>query len=815
MYYSRSNPEYPVLIMLKVSLLFLFSLLTLPLFSQGADLSVRFNAPARSFTESLPLGNGRLGALVYGHTSKERIALNEISLWSGGPQDADREDAWESLKPIQDLLIQGKNKEAQGLLQKHFVAKGRGSGYGNGARDKYGCYQTMGDLYIAWQDSLTPVSDYKRWLDLENATAFTTFSRGKKVLKEEVFTDFVQDITWVRLSSSEKGGIHVAISLYRKENAKIFTERNQVIMEGQLPSGEDPGMRFVTLVQPLHSGGKMYVRGEEVIIEGATECWLKVASVTDYDHTTGTLRREDLLKKASRYLSSTSGFDAARKASVRRYRSFFDRSRFYLPPHSDMTAFTTAERLAKYHAGGIDPQLPALYYNFGRYLMISSSRPGLLPANLQGLWATEYQTPWNGDYHLNINIQMNYWPAELTGLGDLAEPLHRFTANLMPNGRKTAKAYYNAAGWVAHVISNPWFYTSPGEGADWGSTLTGGAWLCQHIWEHYRFTQDKDFLRRYYPVLKDASMFISSILIEEPRHGWLVTAPSNSPEHAYVMPDGTRASTTLGPAMDMQIARELFRATIQASEILQEDAALRSELAAKVKRLAPNRAGAKGDLNEWLEDWEDNEPRHRHVSHLYGLHPYDEINVYETPDLIEAARKTLEMRGDEGTGWSMAWKINFWARLRDGDHALRLLRKLLKPAFGDKVVMHGGGSYPNLFCAHPPFQIDGNFGATAGIAEMLLQSGDNFLEMLPALPGEWKEGKITGLRARGGFTVDMEWEGAQLTGARITSSGGRNCRLRIPPGMQLYDSGKRRVPVKHSEGWTEFSTKKGESYTLR
>jgi len=785
-----------------------------PLFSQTPDVTLRFDAPAGTFTESLPLGNGRLGALVYGDTTKERIALNEISLWSGGPQEADREEAWKSLEPIRELLLQGKNKDAQTLLQKHFVAKGRGSGFGNGANDKYGCYQTMGDLFITWQDSLVPVSHYKRELDLENAVALTTFSRGNKVLTEEVFTDFVNDITWVKLRSSEKGGINVAVSLYRKENAGIFTEGDRLVMEGQLPSGQDAGMRFVTLVQPVSSDGKIETREGEVIIKGATECWLKISSVTNYDHATGMLTGEDLLKKAAGFLIQT-GFEAAKKASTAYYRSFFDRSRFYMPGNPEVAGLTTPERLAKYHAGGTDGQLPVLYYNFGRYLLISSSRPGLLPANLQGLWATEYQTPWNGDYHLNINIQMNYWPAELTGLGDLAEPLHRFTANLVPNGRKTAKAYYNAAGWVAHVISNPWFYTSPGEGADWGSTLTGGAWLCEHIWEHYRFTQDKEFLRQYYPVLKEASRFIASILIEEPRHGWLVTAPSNSPEHAYVMPDGTRASTTLGPAMDMQIARELFRATIQASEILDTDISLREELKAKIKRLAPNQAGKNGDLNEWLEDWEDSDPRHRHVSHLYGLHPYDEINVYDTPELVRAARKTLEIRGDEGTGWSMAWKVNFWARLRDGDHALLLLRKLLQPSFGEEMVMHGGGTYPNLFCAHPPFQIDGNFGATAGIAEMLLQSSDNSVEMLPALPGEWKEGKVTGLKARGGFTVDMEWTGTQLQRAVITSLAGKRCRLRLPAGLKLYDSGGRVLAAGKDMGWVEFATRKGEVYSVR
>ena len=411
---------------------------------------------------------------------------------------------------------------------------------------------------------------------------------------------------------------------------------------------------------------------------------------------------------------------------------------------------------------------------------------------------------------------MNYWPADLTGLGDLAEPLHRFTKSLVTNGKKTAKAYYNAEGWVAHVISNPWFYTSPGEGADWGSTLTGGAWLCEHIWEHYRFTQDKEFLQQYYPVLKGAAQFIQSILIREPQNGWLVTAPSNSPEHAYITPDGFKGNTAMGPTMDMQIARELFNACVTASEILKVDETWRKELKETITRLAPNQIGAKGDLNEWLHDWEDAEPKHRHVSHLYGLHPYDEINVNTAPELAEAAKKTLEQRGDEGTGWSMAWKINFWARLRDGDKALLLLNKLLTPVYSEKIDMgNKGGSYPNLFCSHPPFQIDGNFGATAGIAEMLLQSNDSAIEPLPALPSIWKTGTISGLNARGGFTINIKWAENSLKEATILSKAGNQCTVKLDNTYKVYNIKGKPIKQTSENGWVTFKTTKGTSYLIK
>lgn len=764
----------------KVFLCLFFILLSGFLRAQGNDVTIRFDRPARLFTESIPIGNGRLGAMMFGDTKKERIALNEISLWSGGPQDADRDSAWRYLKPIQQLLLEGKNKEAQELLQKHFVAKGRGSGFGNGANDKYGCYQTVGDLFIAWKDSNDAVTNYHRTLNLEDAIAATSFNRNGVTYKEEAFCDFVNDITWIRLSASKKNAINISLSLYRKENASIVAKNKTLQMTGQLPSGKDNGMQFATVVQPIIRGGKIMQNGDQLVIENATECLIKISSATNYNYAKGGLSKENVLKKALAYQNKTNHltYGSAKQKSTSSYQSFFNRCRWYMPSGNSDENLTTNQRLINYHEGKNDLQLPVLYFNFGRYLLISSSRPGLLPANLQGLWATEYQTPWNGDYHLNINLQMNYWPAEVTNLSAIAQPLFQFTAHLVPDGEKTSKAYYNGRGWVAHVISNPWFYTSPGEGADWGSTLTGGAWLCTQLWEHFRFTRDTGFLRIYYPVMKGAAEFLQSILIREPKHGWLVTAPSNSPENAYIMPNGFIGNTCMGPTMDMQICRDLFKACISASEILNTDQVWRKNLADTVKQLAPNQIGANGDLNEWLDDWKDAEPHHRHVSQLFGLYPYDEISLSKTPALAAAAKETLIQRGDAGTGWSMAWKINFWARLHDGEHALRLFKDLLKPVKSDKMTMKGGGTYPNLFCAHPPFQIDGNFGGTAGLAEMLVQSDNHEIELLPALPEEWPDGKINGLCARGDFVVNMEWKNKQLILCSVYSGAGGHCVIK-------------------------------------
>lgn len=438
--------------------------------------------------------------------------------------------------------------------------------------------------------------------------------------------------------------------------------------------------------------------------------------------------------------------------------------------------------------GKPDSGLMQLYFDFGRYLLISSSRPGGLPANLQGIWAEEIQTPWNADWHLNVNVQMNYWPAEVCNLSELHQPLFALIESLQEPGTHTAKKYYGARGWVAHVITNPWGFTSSGEAASWGATTTGAAWLCQHLWDHYLFTGDRNFLRWAYPIIRGSAQFYRDMLIKEPRHGWLVTAPSNSPENTFLLPDGTRAHISMGATMDMQLLRYLFGACIEAARILGIDGAFARELGEIRNKLAPTSIGSDGRVKEWLEEYKEGDPQHRHVSHLWGLYPGFEISAHDTPELASASRKTLDVRGDGGTGWSIAHKLALRARLGDGDRAYNLLRAQLQPAMvNDQITTTGGGTYPNFFGAHPPFQIDGNLGATAGIAEMLLQSHAGEIDLLPALPKAWPEGEVRGLRARGGYTVGLRWQHGRLVAAIIRSEKNSTAKIRFGNKVRSFN----------------------------